>query len=195
MKPYPRYLFDFVFGAAWLFACAVTISALDPQKAVTQYVHDVWTTSDGLPQDSINSIAQDGDGYIWFGTQEGLVRFDAVNFTVFDKRKTDALKANGVHTLFVDRDGTLWVGASDGMLRHSRGGSIFSRKNTDCHRTTASKTFHRMRRAISRSATAWATREAAAWVCTALITDGQRLSQLKPAYHDALSVRSIIRSE
>lgn len=119
-----RCLSGFVFGAAWLVVCAVATQALDPQKAATQYVHDVWTTRDGLPQDTINSIAQDGDGYIWFGTQEGLVRFDAVNFAVFDKRNVGAFKYNGIQSLFVDREGALWVGASDGMLRY-RGAGAF----------------------------------------------------------------------
>jgi ligand-binding sensor domain-containing protein len=51
---------------------------------MSQYVHDVWTTNDGLPQDSINAIAQTPDGYLWLATQEGLARFDGMTFTTFD---------------------------------------------------------------------------------------------------------------
>lgn len=46
---------------------------------------DVWTTDNGLPQNSIYSIIQTRDGYIWFTTFGGLVRYDGVRFTVFDK--------------------------------------------------------------------------------------------------------------
>ena len=101
---------------------------LDPHKALTQYVHDVWTTRDGLPQDAINAIVQDHIGYIWFGTQEGLVRFDGTGFTIFDTGNTDVLSGNFIHTLFVDSRGNLWIGtsnsrigASSGLLRYRDG--------------------------------------------------------------------------
>ena len=62
--------------------------ALDPRKAITQYAHQVWKTDNGLPQNSIQAILQTRDGYIWLGTERGLVRFDGVQFTVFDKGNT-----------------------------------------------------------------------------------------------------------
>ncbi len=61
--------------------------ALDPNKAMTQYVHEAWTTENGLPQNSVTSILQTRDGYLWFGTQEGLVRFDGIRFTVFNSER------------------------------------------------------------------------------------------------------------
>ena len=112
-----------ILGVAWLILCAADVRALDSRKAATQYIHDVWTTREGLPQDTINSLVQDGDGYIWFGTQEGLVRFDGVSFTVFDSRNTDALNANNIPVVFVDGKGVPWVGASDGLI-HYRDGSF-----------------------------------------------------------------------
>ncbi len=53
--------------------------------AAAQYRFDQWTTDQGLPQNSVNSILQTVDGYIWFTTLDGLVRFDGVKFTVFNK--------------------------------------------------------------------------------------------------------------
>jgi len=44
------------------------VLALDPKKAITQYVHDVWTIEDGLPQNSVVAITQTRDGYLWLGT-------------------------------------------------------------------------------------------------------------------------------
>jgi ligand-binding sensor domain-containing protein len=48
-----------------------------------QYAIDSWTTSNGLPQNSVSSVVQAPDGYLWFATFDGLVRFDGVHFTQF----------------------------------------------------------------------------------------------------------------
>jgi ligand-binding sensor domain-containing protein len=83
--------------------------ALDPKKAITQYVHNAWTTEDGLPQNSILSIAQTRDGYLWVGTWGGLARFDGVRFTVFDRGNTPALKNNYIYALYEDSEGSLFT--------------------------------------------------------------------------------------
>ena len=97
---------------------AVQGFALEPSLRVSQYVHDSFTTNDGLPQDSINDITQTPDGYLWVATQEGLARFDGVRFTAFDSRNTRTFTSDFVFTLFADRKGTLWAGASDGLMRY-----------------------------------------------------------------------------
>ncbi len=81
--------------------------ALDPSKALTQYTHDAWTSETDLPQTSVQAILQTRDGYLWLGTQEGLVRFDGVRFT--------QMNAEDISTLFEDRDGTLWIGSYGGL--------------------------------------------------------------------------------
>jgi signal transduction histidine kinase/ligand-binding sensor domain-containing protein/CheY-like chemotaxis protein len=95
---------------------------LDPARAVTQHVHDVWETADGLPQNSVTSIVRGRDGYLWFGTQAGLTRFDGVRFTVYDRRSSPSLAHNYVLTLLEDRDGRLWVGTAGGGLSRMEGG-------------------------------------------------------------------------
>ena len=72
--------------AALIVGQAGNAYALDPTKAISQYVHALWDSDNGLPQNSVNAVIQTRDGYIWFGTQEGLVRFDGVRFTIFDTR-------------------------------------------------------------------------------------------------------------
>jgi ligand-binding sensor domain-containing protein len=63
---------------AWLAMSLVTIGhALDPQKAISQFVHTVWTDREGAPQ-NIQALAQTRDGYLWLGTPTGLYRFDGV---------------------------------------------------------------------------------------------------------------------
>ena len=85
-------------------------AGLDPAKALTQYAHGSWHVADGLPQDNVVSIAQTPDGYLWLGTEEGLVRFDGLRFTVFDRSNTPELKSNDIYALLVDRTGNLWIG-------------------------------------------------------------------------------------
>jgi PAS domain S-box-containing protein len=105
--------------AAVLFASPLL--ALDPSGAITQYGLSVWTTDSGLPQSSVNAIAQTRDGYLWFGTQEGLARFDGARFTIFDKRNTPALETHHINTLLVARDGTLWIGRNGGLTSYKDG--------------------------------------------------------------------------
>ena len=70
--------------AAGLLAIAAHSFALNPHTLISQYAADHWSTRDGLPQATVGAIAQTTDGYIWLATEEGLVRFDGVRFTVFD---------------------------------------------------------------------------------------------------------------
>lgn len=95
---------------------AGSVRALDPAKSLTQYSIDTWNTDDGLPQSTINAIAQTPDGYLWLGTQGGLVRFDGVEFAVFNRDNTPALKSDHIWTLLADRRGDLWIGTDGGGL-------------------------------------------------------------------------------
>jgi PAS domain S-box-containing protein len=94
---------------------------LDPSKAITQYVYDRWTAESGLPQSSVLAIAQTPDGYLWLGTEEGILRFDGVRFVNFNKRNTPGLESEEVDALLVDHRGDLWIGTRGGglaLLRH-----------------------------------------------------------------------------
>ena len=59
--------------------------ALDPARAITQYAVQTWFAKDGLPQNSVHAILEAPDGYLWFGTEEGLTRFDGAHFTTFNQ--------------------------------------------------------------------------------------------------------------
>ncbi len=91
-----------------------TSPSLDPSKLLTQYGLDVWQSDQGLPQNSVNAILQTHDGYLWFGTQEGLVKFNGIDFMVFDKRNTPELRSNYIWTLYEDSHNSLWVGTNGG---------------------------------------------------------------------------------
>ena len=95
---------------------------LDPHKPISQYIHTVWRSEDGLPQNSIQALLQTRDGYLWIATQEGLVRFNGVEFKVFSKANTDAIRHNDVRILYEDREGTLWIGTfGGGLVRYCEG--------------------------------------------------------------------------
>lgn len=66
---------------------------MDPQKSIRQYVHRSWDIDEGLPGSSISGLVQTADGYLWFGTRDGLVRFDGARFTVFNRLNTPASRA------------------------------------------------------------------------------------------------------
>jgi ligand-binding sensor domain-containing protein/AraC-like DNA-binding protein len=91
---------------------------LDPEKPVDQYLLDQWEIAEGIPSNTINSIVQTPDGYLWVATGKGLIRFDGIRFTVIDfieDNSIDPMKDTVPDTLFVDREGTLWIGSSAGL--------------------------------------------------------------------------------
>jgi hypothetical protein len=85
--------------AAGLWLAAASASALNPATPIAQYGRDVWDSDSGLPQNSVDAILQTRDGYLWLGTQEGLVRFDGVRFTIFDTRNSHAMHDDWVKAL------------------------------------------------------------------------------------------------
>ncbi len=99
--------------AALLFWC-LPLVALDPEKAITQYRHQVFTAREGLPQSSVESITQSRDGFLWLGTQEGLARFDGVKFRIYDRRTVPALRHNRITALHEDANRRLWIGTEGG---------------------------------------------------------------------------------
>ncbi|XXF77854.1 two-component regulator propeller domain-containing protein [Myxococcaceae bacterium GXIMD 01537] len=100
---------------------AAPAQALDPRRRITQYGHDTWTSENGLPQNSVFAVTQTRDGYLWLGTWEGLVRFDGVRFTTFDRRNTPELRGQAVLALLEDASGVLWVGTDRGLVAYEKG--------------------------------------------------------------------------
>src|SRR5580765_2704254 len=82
---------------------ALLIFVLCP-TVLAESLFDVWTTDQGLPQNTIQDIAQTADGYLWLATADGLVRFDGVHFTVFNSGNTPGLKSNRFTRLLEDRE-------------------------------------------------------------------------------------------
>jgi ligand-binding sensor domain-containing protein len=94
----------------WSALGAASVVPAAELRASAPYLVDVWEAEDGLPGSSVTAIVQTRDGYLWLGTLYGLVRFDGVRFTVFDKSNTPGLESNRILYLFEDSQGNLWVG-------------------------------------------------------------------------------------
>src|SRR6266705_373714 len=87
------------------------------------------STADGLSQTKVAQIVQDDQGFMWFGTQYGLNRFDGYNFKVFvhDPGNPTSLSGVFISALFKDRDGVLWVGCDQFLNKFDRTTETFAR--------------------------------------------------------------------
>jgi ligand-binding sensor domain-containing protein/signal transduction histidine kinase len=89
---------------------------------VSKYFFEGWPSAGGQDLNSVTAIVQTRDGYLWLGTFDGLVRFDGVDFSVFNSMNTSGLQNARITALFEDDAGVLWIGHETGELtRYSQG--------------------------------------------------------------------------
>ena len=102
----------------------LTVFIAPGQSGPTPYVPTVWQTEQGLPQNTVEDMLQDQDGYLWLATHAGLVRFDGVNFKLFGPEDLAGLVTRRVLSIHQDRSGVLWIGTNDsGLIRLHDGSS------------------------------------------------------------------------
>jgi signal transduction histidine kinase/ligand-binding sensor domain-containing protein/CheY-like chemotaxis protein/HPt (histidine-containing phosphotransfer) domain-containing protein len=110
---------------AWFFVLLLALAGVPggaPQAAAPaatlRFEH--LSFEDGLAQESVLAVAQDADGFMWFGTQNGLSRFDGYRFTNYRSSlgEPGTLANNWVRVLLADRKGRLWVGTDGGLDRY-----------------------------------------------------------------------------
>ena len=104
-----------------LLVCCNSAYALNPSIDVNQYAHTSWKIRDGFPKGAIPSIAQTADGYLWLGTEFGLLRFDGIRNVPWQPPSGQQLPANTIMSLLAARDGSLWIGTSKGLARWKNG--------------------------------------------------------------------------
>ena len=121
-------------GIALLLGCRISALALEPSTPLANYGRQTWVMENGLPQNTVQALVQTRDGFIWLGTEVGLVRFDGNGFQVFDKTSTPALPGSDVRCLLETKDGALWVGTSEGLARWKDGVVIQAIRSRYCSR-------------------------------------------------------------
>jgi len=105
-----------------LVAFALNADAVDPNRAMSQYIRNRWGTEQGFPRGPVYAIGQSEDGYLWIGTQAGLVRFDGLNFQLI--RDVPGLQnGESVLGLMPDRQGNLWIRMEGANLLHYHNGT------------------------------------------------------------------------
>ena len=110
------------FGVVAAMCCLAAIevqAAQSTYRSDTDYLIDTWETENGWPDGFLGAMAQTPDGYLWLGTLKGLVRFDGVKFSVFDKSSVPELPHSAVMKLQLDRSGRLWAGTAGGVAVRS----------------------------------------------------------------------------
>jgi PAS domain S-box-containing protein len=100
--------------------------ALDPTRLPSQYVRRQWTTETGFPGGAVNGIAQTADGYLWIGTDRGLLRFDGFNFRPISFSSIATASNVPILQLLTDAGGKLWVRPQGGYLVRQKDGKFES---------------------------------------------------------------------
>src|ERR1700688_3546216 len=110
-----------VVSAFAVLVCPRSALGLDPSLEISQYAHTPWKFRNGFLSGAVYAIAQTRDGYLWLGTQSGVVRFDGVRAAPLVVPRGQELPSTAVGALLAARDGTLWIGTFDGLASWSNG--------------------------------------------------------------------------
>lgn len=114
------------FGCALFLLSALPAAGLDPTRRADQYLIDTWDGSKLLNAKTVSAIEQTRDGYLWLGTNAGLLRFDGFDFELFEPANTPAFQAAQVRALLEGQDGSLWIGVYGGGVVQLRNGRFKS---------------------------------------------------------------------
>jgi len=83
--------------------------SIDPNRMLSQYIRDHWGVEQGFTGGSVTSFAQTPDGYLWIGTEKGLICFDGLTFRRFQQASPTTLPIGAVQGLMTDAQGNLWI--------------------------------------------------------------------------------------
>ncbi len=96
--------------------------AIDPNRTIAQYLHERWFADRGFHDGAVTALTQTPDGYLWIGTDKGLVRFDGSTFRAFQRASPNTFPIGPVQALMTDAQGALWIILrSTQILRYSHG--------------------------------------------------------------------------
>ena len=101
------------------FCIPIICFSLDPSIPIKDYVHINYKSKQGLPQDTVLSITQTKNGYLWLGDYQGVTRFDGVRFVPLEMPENSDFSMRTVNSLFPDSQGNLWIATMEGLFQHS----------------------------------------------------------------------------
>ena len=113
------------FGILLLFLAPSSAWAVDPARHISQYAHSAWRTQDAVFNGSPVVITQTTDGYLWIGTNVGLLRFDGVRFSSWNPPGGQRLLDSRIYSLLGAHDGSLWIGTGY-SISHWKDGELFN---------------------------------------------------------------------
>ncbi|MBN9690222.1 MAG: PAS domain-containing protein [Verrucomicrobia bacterium] len=87
-----------------------------PTKSPSKFLTKSWEIEDGLPDNSVTAVVQGPDGYLWFGTFNGLVRFNGTEFATLNPANTPMLPSAGIVNLHLDQRARLWISTYQGLV-------------------------------------------------------------------------------
>src|SRR5215469_8755018 len=82
---------------------------VDPNRGLSQYIRDHWGVEQGFTGGPVTSFAQTSDGYLWIGTEKGLIRFDGLTFNLLQQATPTTFSIGAVQGLMTDAQGNLWI--------------------------------------------------------------------------------------
>lgn len=98
--------------------------ALDRTRTISKYMRERWGSEKGFPGGTVTAISQTSDGYLWIGTEKGLIRFDGINFRTYPQATPLPLAIDEVRALVTDSEGNLWILLQNTKILHYRQGSF-----------------------------------------------------------------------
>ncbi|HSG53344.1 MAG TPA: diguanylate cyclase [Rheinheimera sp.] len=106
-----------------IFSLSALVCGSAFSSPLSNYFQESWTTRDGLPHNTINSINQSEDGYLWLGTWEGAARFNGRKFDIFGRGELTGLPDSGIRSIRKDQRGNLlFAGSRGGFSRLGKQG-------------------------------------------------------------------------
>jgi ligand-binding sensor domain-containing protein/signal transduction histidine kinase len=113
----------------FVYSCGITLSQqptyyLNPNKRLYQYNLETWSTDNGLPTNSLLSLCQSKNGYIWIGSYDGLIRFDGQRFKIYHQYNAEELKTNNIRRIIESDDGTIWMATQGSGLVSFKNGKF-----------------------------------------------------------------------
>lgn len=110
----------------FLILLTIPTYAIDSSKPLNSFIYEFYDTSNGLPQNSAASFAQNSKGFMYIATQEGVVKFDGVTMDIFDTSKLDELHSDLIRKIAIDPNDNVFVATDKGLIHYSRDAEILN---------------------------------------------------------------------